>query len=310
MRAQFQKRRDSKSPSTQPNEVDRQQGRRSESNKVFKDWKPVFNPLHNNDASIDKHSRQLSPAAKKYLKLKFEKGRLAQSQFLVEGVKSVSDIVQVSPGIIHEVLVSKSFDQKPFLNQLKSKHVRVETLEDWEIDTLADTQTNQGIVAVANFSTLKPNWATCRYVTLLDGVQDPGNVGAIFRTSLALGMDTLILGKGTCEAYNPKVVRASAGAFLRIPFEMGVDLKTKISFLRQKGFTILATSSRGPYLPDQVKLRKKVAIIIGNEGNGADPQHMAMADEVIRVPLQNKVESLNLAVAHGILSHTIIYGRK
>jgi len=122
-------------------------------------------------------------------------------------------------------------------------------------------------------------------------------------------MDAVVLGKGCCDAYNPKVVRSSVGALLRLPFETGEDLQGKMDFLRQKGFSIVATSSHAPITLDQAKVRKKVALIMGNEGAGTGATYLDMADAVVKIPLKNKVESLNVSVAHGILAYQLMYGR-
>jgi TrmH family RNA methyltransferase len=247
---------------------------------------------------------------KRYAGLKYEKGRLKFSQFLAEGPKIISEIISIAPNIIEKIFISQKFNNPALVSLIKKNRLRTSRVKEEELRFMADTQNNQGIVAVARFASLKPNWALCRYVTLLDEVQDPGNVGAILRTSIALGMDAVILGKGTCDIYNPKVVRSSAGTFLRLPFEVNVDLFGKVNFLRQKGFSILATSSHAHYTVSQIKLRRKVALIVSNEGSGIGEKLKASADEVIRVPLNRGVESLNVAVAHGIIAYEMIGGRK
>ncbi len=243
------------------------------------------------------------------LPLRTDKGRWKESRFLLEGAKNISDALTVSSGIIQAVYITEAFDDKVLADLLKKNRVQVMQVTTEELSVLSDAESPQPIIAVANFATLRPDWNTARYVTLCDAVQDPGNVGAIFRTSLALGMDAVILGKGSCDAYNPKVVRSSVGALLRLPFETGEDLQGKMEFLRTKGFSIVATSSHAPITLDKAKLRKKVALIMGNEGAGTGATFLDMADAVVKIPLKNKVESLNVAVAHGILSYQLIHGR-
>lgn len=247
--------------------------------------------------------RELSPIMKRMVRLKTEKGRLEYSQFLVEGLKPIQDILKLNPNLIEEIFTSKEDLTPQIENSFRIHNKRITLLENWEIRQLCDVQSPQGFIARALFNNLRPDYTKAHRVTILDGVQDPGNVGAIFRTSVALGMDAMILGKGTCDVYNSKVVRASVGYFMQMPFEVGVDLESKIQFLRQKGFTLIATSSRSAYNLDQVKLRKKVAIIFGNEGSGVSDRIEAMADHIVKIPLVNQAESLNVAVSHGILSY-------
>jgi RNA methyltransferase, TrmH family len=250
-----------------------------------------------------------SAEIKPFLPLKTDKGRWKESQFLLEGAKNIADVMSVGSAIITTVLYSEDFQDLELLTLMKKNRIELVKVTQDDIRNLADTESPQGIIAVANFATLRPDWSLARYVTLLDGVQDPGNVGAILRTSLALGMDAVVVGKGSCDPYNPKVVRSSVGALMRLPFETGEDLGAKMEFLRLKGFSIVATSSHAKLTLDQAKLRKKVALIVGNEGAGTGAQYQDMADAVVKIPLKNKVESLNVSVAHGILTYQLIHGR-
>jgi tRNA G18 (ribose-2'-O)-methylase SpoU len=254
-------------------------------------------------------SKPVSPEVKPYLYLKQEKGRFKESRFILEGVKNIADVLTISPAIFHEVFIAEDFKEKDLLALLKKHRIPTVTVTSDDIAALSDTETPQGIIAIANFATLKIDYNVARYITLLDAVQDPGNVGAILRTSLALGMDAVVMGKGTCDPYNSKVVRSSVGALLRMPFETDEGLESKIGFLRQKGYSIVASSSHAKITLDQAKLRKKVALIVGNEGAGSGASYLDMADAVVRIPMKNQVESLNVAVAHGILSHQLIHGR-
>ncbi len=253
--------------------------------------------------------KPVSLEVKPFLPLKTDKGRWKESRFLLEGSKNISDVLAAGTGIVATVLYSEEFADLELLSVCKKNRIEMIKVTADDISALSDTESPQGIIAVANFATLKPDWSLARYVTLLDGVQDPGNVGAILRTSLALGMDAVVVGKGSCDPYNPKVVRSSVGALMRLPFETGEDLGAKMEFLRLKGFSIVATSSHARLTLDQAKLRKKVALIVGNEGAGTGAQYQDMADTVVKIPLKNKVESLNVSVAHGILTYQLIHGR-
>ncbi len=249
---------------------------------------------------------ELSPEVKKFLPLLTEKGRHKESRFLIEGAKNIADAAEFSPGILHSVLVAEGFEDAALKARLDALRVRTRVVSPSDISALCGTETPQGIVAVANFGALRPDWTAIRSVTLLDGIQDPGNLGAILRTSAALGMDAIVLGKGTCDPYNPKVVRASAASLLRLPLETGEDLAAKIQFLRLKGFTVVATSPHAKITLDQAKLKRKVALLFGNEGGGVGANLVAQADESVRIPMRGKVESLNVAVAHGLLAYDLM----
>ena len=248
---------------------------------------------------------EIAPEVSKYLPLKHEKGRYRESRFLIEGAKNISDVVALSPGIIYTVLVAVGFEDEKLKELLTRHKIRTQEVPFKDLAMLCDTEAPQGIIAVANFGALKPDWAMANTVTLLDGIQDPGNVGAILRTSAALGMDAVVLGKGTCDAYNPKVVRASATSLLRVPIETGEDIASKIHFLRLKGFSVVATSPHGTMTLGQAKLRKKVALLFGNEGAGVGLNFMDQADAIVKIPMRGKVESLNVAVAHGLMTYEL-----
>lgn len=252
----------------------------------------------------------LSPAVKKFLPLLTEKGRYKDSRFLIEGAKNVADVVSLSPEILYTVLVAEDFQDTVLRDKLRALRVHTQVMPEADLKALCGTETPQGVVAVASFGALRPDWAKISTVTLLDGVQDPGNLGAILRTCAALGMDAVVLGKGTCDPYNPKVVRASAASLLRLPLETGEDLGTKLHFLRTKGFSIVATSPHAKVTLEQAKLRRKVALLFGNEGGGVGENLVDQADEIVRIPMQGKVESLNVAVAHGLLTYDLMRLRK
>lgn len=272
--------------------------------------KPAYGKPASSGYSEPTFEAVLSPAVKKFLPLLTEKGRYKESRFLIEGAKNVADVVEVSPEILHTVLVAEGFENPELKAALDYRRVRTQVVTAAELAALSGTETPQGVVAVANFGALRPDWVKISTVTLLDGVQDPGNLGAILRTSAALGMEAVVLGKGTCDPYNPKVVRASAAALLRLPLETGEDLASKIHFLRTKGFTIVATSPHAKVTLEQSKLRRKVALLFGNEGGGVGENLIDQADEVVRIPMKGKVESLNVAVAHGLLTYDLMRLRK
>jgi TrmH family RNA methyltransferase len=207
------------------------------------------------------------------------------------------------------VYLARDFSDLKLVEELRRKRVPLQEAHPRDLEALSDTETPQGIIAVADFAALRPNWNAASYVVLIDCVQDPGNVGAILRTSAALGLDAVVLGKGTCDAYNPKVVRAAAGALLRLPLETGEDLASKIHFLRTKGFSVVATTPLAKLTLAQAKLRKKVALLFGNEGAGVGKSLLDLADATVRIPMRGKVESLNVAVSHGLLTYELLRAR-
>lgn len=224
---------------------------------------------------------------------------------MVEGIRCLKEVLAFSPEVIEKVYYIDGFSDQDLLAELDKKKVKAEALPANQFEALSSTTTSQGILAVARPAPIKPNWETAQVVTLVDGVQDPGNLGSIFRSCLGFGVDALVLGKGTCDPFNPKVVRGSSGTFLRVPFEQYANLPEKILFLLTKGFSVVATTPHAVQSIADIKLRKKVAFLIGNEGNGADARLIDMCTEQVKIPMADGLESLNVAVAHGVLAYEL-----
>ena len=246
------------------------------------------------------------PWLKKILALNTDKGREKEEKFLAEGLRCVQEMVEYHSDLIDGVYLADGLENKPLFDLMTEKNVRKHVVTADQMERISTTVTSQGIVAVCRSASQKPDYSMGMPLTLVDGIQDPGNLGALYRTSLGFGIG-MLLGKGTVNPFNPKVVRGSSGTFLRVPFEQDVDMLERIQFLRNKGYTIIATDLHAKQSLDQIAPRKlrKVAIIVGNEGAGADDRHIMHADEVVRIPMAKTLESLNVSVAHGILCFQI-----
>ena len=135
---------------------------------------------------------------------------------------------------------------------------------------------------------------------VLAGLQDPGNLGAVLRSAEAFGVHGVLSLPGTVSAWNPKAVRASAGSVFRVPL-LAVSAKECFARLRKAGVKILSTAVRGAEPAHQIDLALPVALLIGNEGNGVPEELAALADGAVTIPCPGPVESLNAAVAAGVL---------
>lgn len=245
---------------------------------------------------------------KKVLALTTEKGREREGNFLGEGVHVVQELVSKHSDQVIGVYYAPSFQNESFLDAIRAAGVRLHDITEELMQKASTTVTSQGIFAVCRAASVRPDYEASRSViTIVDAVQDPGNLGTLFRTSLGFSSNGMILGKGTVSPFNPKVVRGSSGTFLRVPFESGVELVDKINFLRQKGYVIIATDLHARQTLRDLSPRKlrKVAFLVGNEGAGTNSYLIEVADETVRIPMSSELESLNVAVAHGILSYEI-----
>ena len=241
------------------------------------------------------------PWFKRMLALTTEKGREREGRFLGEGVHVVQELVSHHRELVLGVYVTEAFNDEALIEQINEAEIKLNVLTDEQMKKISSTVTTQGIVAVARIASKKPVYESSRSViTLVDAVQDPGNLGTLFRTSLGFGSDGMILGRGTVSPFNPKVVRGSSGTFLRVPFEFDVDLVDQINFLRSKGYTIIATDLHAKQSLRQIPQNKlrKMAFLVGNEGAGTNPYFIELADETVKIPMSSELESLNVAVAH------------
>ena len=246
------------------------------------------------------------PWFKRLIACTTEKGREREGKFLGEGVHVVEELVKHHREIVISIYAVEGFENAPLIDAINDAEITLHVLTEEQMKRLSSTITTQGIIAYCNIASKKPVYETSRSVlTLVDAVQDPGNLGTLFRTSLGFGSNGMILGRGTVSPFNPKVVRGSSGTFLRVPFEFDVDLIDQINFLRSKGYTIIATDLHAKQSLREIPAHKlrKMAFLVGNEGAGTNPYFIELADETVKIPMSSELESLNVAVAHGILSY-------
>jgi RNA methyltransferase, TrmH family len=173
------------------------------------------------------------------------------------------------------------------------------------LDAALATETPQPVAALV----APPNWSWPHLLVpnqkktllvVLAGLQDPGNLGSILRAAEAFGATGVVSLPGTVSPWNPKAVRASAGSIFRVPL-LAVSERECLEELREAGVRILASTTHGAQPADQADLACPIALIIGNEGNGVPANLVARADLKITIPCPGPVESLNAAVAAGVL---------
>ncbi len=163
---------------------------------------------------------------------------------------------------------------------------------------------------ITNTDTVVSEIGLCKMVTeeklsnkilILDGIQDPGNMGALMRSACAFGFDTIILGDGSCDIYNPKVIRSSQGAIFKLHFCFGNTVEW---ILKLKDYRIYGTDVRNGIRVEEIHKEDKLAIILGNEGNGISKEVQALNLPNLYIPMK-KTESLNVAIAGSILMYEL-----
>jgi len=241
------------------------------------------------------------------------RGRERRGLALAEGIRLVEEALATAI-TIRGAAVSPALEAtirgKGLKAALLEKGVRVEEVSDQELDELTDTEHPQGIVAV-----IEPKEWTLADIRLLpggtilvlDGVQDPGNVGTMLRTALGLGAAGLVALKGTADLTNPKVMRGGMGANFRLP-AVPATPEEVVAWSRLQRAQIWVADMKGESpdrLPQRTPQRPPVLLVVGNEGAGVGPIMDAAADRRIGISLAPGAESLNVAVAAGILLHEV-----
>ena len=245
--------------------------------------------------------------------LQLRRGRERRGLALAEGVRLVEEAL--AAGVpVRGAAVSSTLEGTARGSALKSallhSGVRLEEVGPAELDALADTEHPQGIVAVVE----PPRWKLDHMagragpVLVLDGVQDPGNVGTMLRTALGLGAAGVVALKGTAELTNPKVVRGSMGALFRLPC-VASDAEEFLAWARRQGLPIWIAEADGAPLATDRGASNRPAIVVGNEGAGVGDAMAAAADLRLAIPLAEGAESLNVAIAAAILLYEAGRGR-
>lgn len=236
-------------------------------------------------------------------------GRAESGEFLVEGVRLVEDLLS-SPVVLREILISPSLEDTPrgrALARRARETGRAVEVTDAELARLATTETTQGVIAVAAIprrTLADVELAPGALVIVLDAVQDPGNFGTIVRSADAFGAALIAALPGTVDPWNPKAVRSAAGSSLRVPIvETGLDSLTRA--LRDNDGRMYGADMQGENVEGVVLPVGPVALALGNEGAGLSEAVRAVCDQLVAVPIRGSAESLNVAVAAGILMYVL-----
>jgi TrmH family RNA methyltransferase len=241
----------------------------------------------------------------KELRRAFSQSELTDSgACAIEGVRVIEEAIR--SGLRFEaVFFSQSAENRAerLLPQIGAK---VETLlvPDALFTSAVPTESPQGVAALVRLKQFSLDdvlrYAEQSIVIAVAGIQDPGNLGTIIRSSEAFGAAGVLVGENTVSPLNPKVIRASAGSFFRLPV-VQAQLTDAVTQARDRGIRWLATSSHKGTLVHDTDLSRPTAVLIGSEGAGISRDLMAQMDEVIAIPQQPQVESLNAGVAASIV---------
>ena len=238
------------------------------------------------------------------------KNRFKESKFLIEGFRILTQAIDCNADLQY-VFINESFENKEehvkFLKVLQSKNIKVYKTTNKIFNEFIDTESTQGIVGVVGIK--KHNIKdilddNCRFVLILDRIQDPGNMGTIIRTADAAGVDAIINLKGCVDIYNSKVTRSTMGSI----FDMKIINMTQeeaLKELKDRKFNIVSSYLNTNNFYDSVEYDYKTALVIGNEANGVNDELIEESDTLVKIPIYGKAESLNAAISSAILMYEI-----
>jgi TrmH family RNA methyltransferase len=225
--------------------------------------------------------------------MQHKKYREQCSEFVVEGIKLVNELSRQQ--ISYLLVSAKLRDQVSEIRQIALTYLVPRLL----LERISDTKNTQGVIAVAKQTAYRLEDISPGVWIIAEGLQDPGNLGTIIRTSEAAGASGLIYTEGTVDPFAPKVVRASAGSVLRLPLVKITDIAALRSAVPD--MQLLAAVARNGRDYREVKREDFCGIVLGTEGQGLAEKTIALADEKITIPLQGKADSLNVAVTAALL---------
>lgn len=241
-------------------------------------------------------------------KLKDKKYRDESNEYVVEGVKLVEEAVKENAKIKQIIVCEDTTRTYEIPTHIMLEIARYECISvSNKIFNIITQVTNpQGIMAIIekNAQNAQIDYSQ-DIIVVLDDVQDPGNLGTILRTVDSIGLNQIIVSKGTADAFNSKVVRSTMGAIFRIKIIEVENLAQAIKEMRKHHFKLMVTSLQTKNSIYDIDFNKKI-IVIGNEANGVSKEIQDMADEKAKIPMLGRTESLNASVAAGVVMYEYV----
>ena len=258
--------------------------------------------MNSNNPKVKSITSSENGKYKGWQKLLTKKYREKERRFLVEGELLIKDALSSGAKML-ELIIREDADFQ--YEDLCKRDAVFYSLSEKLFDKLSQTEHGRDVMAVFEMpDTPYENWASGDIV-VLDRLQDPGNLGTIIRTSDAAGVSGIVLMKGTVDPFSPKALRAAAGSIFRVPLVEANDADDLRKILKSLKADPVAMDVNGAKDHYDMPEGKRLAIIVGNEGAGICDEILEMSNERIKIPMREGIESLNAAMAFGI----VIYER-
>lgn len=236
-----------------------------------------------------------------------KKHRDRLGEFLVEGARSVESAVAAGAPLVEILVTDEARDDERIRSFLDHSGVPVHVVAAKDLARIADTATTQGVLAVARLERIETD-ALSGAIVALDGVQDPGNVGAILRSAAWFGADAVLTGYGTADPFGPKAVRAAMGGLWDVKIAATDDLTANLRQLQNRGYAVFGADLDGEPVSTWAPQRD-VVLVLGSEAHGLSDAVRSLLDGRVRIATSQNadaargVESLNVSVAAGVLLH-------
>lgn len=231
------------------------------------------------------------------------KARAETGLFLAEGVQAVREAL-ATPASVVRLVVDDPVRHAELVKRALGAAVEVARAPRDEVNSLCDTVTSQGIIAVCRWSRVELSRISApRLAVICAQVRDPGNAGTVVRCADAFGADLVVLSQGSVDVTNPKTVRASVGSVFHLPIVTSVALPVAVEWAHRQDMQVLAADASGTsldVLARETRLQGPTAWLMGNEAWGLPPEELALADLVVSVPMWGRAESLNLSTAAAV----------
>lgn len=240
--------------------------------------------------------------------LSTRQGRDKSHAFLVEGVRAVSEVLEwgKAQAILFDVDQLEREAMQGLVDRARQQDLETIVLEHSLFETMVATQTPQGVMAIVpDIAVGAEVCVRSQLVVISDGLQDPGNIGTLIRLADAVGADAFIATRGSVDIYNPKVVRSTMGSLFHLNMVRDVDSSDLVTQLQQWGYTIVAADADGEQTHFDYHYTFPLAVVFGNEGAGLSAEWKGHAD-LVRIPMPGRAESLNVAIAAGILLYEVV----
>ena len=241
-------------------------------------------------------------------KLKDKKHRDESNEYIIEGVKLIEEAVKEKAKIKKIIVCEDTTRTYEIPTHIMYEIAKYECVyvTNKVFASITQVTNPQGIMAIIEKGDTNVQIDyTQDIIVALDDVQDPGNLGTILRTVDSIGLNQIIVSKGTADAFNSKVVRSTMGAIFRVKIIEVENLPQSIKEMRKHHFKLMVTSLQTENSIYDIKFNKKI-IVIGNEANGVSKEIQEMADEKAKIPMLGKTESLNASVAAGVVMYEYV----